>query len=308
VRQDEAVGQTAAIQQDDAVGQEADAAQLEPEAQTAVTSQEVQSDTISSADSSDEIQSDSDAAVAGKIGPTSGTSAGGGEPVGDAAAEWEVDEFLWATACQKLMEQEEEYFLHAGRRLADTTREGVHVLAVTGSQRGEGRTTLAMCLARCAAAAGVRVAMVDADLQRPSLGRRLGVDAPCSWQDVLLCEAPLGETIVYSEEDRISLVPLNDTDEPHMKLDDDRVTRLIDALSKQFDLVVIDCGPLNDFESDFFERGSACPIDAAIVVRDLRASSAAEVYRTVQQLRNAGVPAVGIAENFAAEQAAAKAA
>jgi Mrp family chromosome partitioning ATPase len=228
--------------------------------------------------------------------------------VGEVTAEWEVDEFLWASACRQLMEQEQEYFMHAGRRLADTTREGVHVLAVTGSQRGEGRTTLAMCLARCAADAGVRVAMVDADLQRPSLGRRLGVEAPCSWQDVLLTEAPLGEAIVYSEEDNISLVPLNDTDEPHMKLDDDRVTKLIDELSKQFDLVVVDCGPINDYEADFFERGSACPVDAAIVVRDLRASSNSEVYETVQQLHDAGVVAVGIAENFGAEQAAAKAA
>ena len=72
------------------------------------------------------------------------------------------------------------------------------MVMITGARRGEGRTTLALCLARCAAQAGVSTALVDADLKNPQLGSRLGMETPCGWLQVVAGKAPLSEAAVSS--------------------------------------------------------------------------------------------------------------
>ena len=92
---------------------------------------------------------------------------------------WEVDRFRWPEICRQLYAAEQSYFEHAGEKLLEASRDGLRVLAVSSSQRGEGRTTLALLLARAAAAAGARVALLEADTHAPRIAASLGLDTPC---------------------------------------------------------------------------------------------------------------------------------
>jgi Mrp family chromosome partitioning ATPase len=98
-------------------------------------------------------------------------------------------------------------------------------------------------------------------------------------------------------EDGVALVPLEGEQGPRIGLRDPRTVQFIDRLSAEFDLVVLDCGPLVD-ENKFLEGGDACPLNAAIVVRDMRTTSEDDCQATVARLLNHGVEAIGIAENF----------
>ena len=51
-------------------------------------------------------------------------------------------------------------------------------------------------------------------------------------------------------------------------------------------------------KNKFLEGGDACPLNAAIVVRDMRTTSADDCQATVTRLLNHGVEAIGITENF----------
>jgi Mrp family chromosome partitioning ATPase len=214
------------------------------------------------------------------------------------ASDWEVDRLVWPTICERLLESEKRYFRSVGQRLKDATQDSHHVVMITGARRGEGRTTLALCLARCAAQAGVATALVDADLENPQLGSQLGMETPCSWLEVVAGTSPLSEAGVSSLEDGLTLFPLANSEDLEIPPGDEPLTAVLRAIAAHFPLVIVDTGPMVADDRHPFASGDDCPIDTAIVVRDLRNTTEKKALATAQLLQRRGVPAVGIAENF----------
>lgn len=215
---------------------------------------------------------------------------------------WEVDKFHWPRTCEKLFADEQGYLSRAGDKLLAAVQDGLKVLAITGTRRGEGRTTLALCLARAAAQAGVQVAVMDADFARPQLASKIALEVQFGWQDAALGRVPLSEAAVKSIHDRVTVLPLESAAVTRgLSLADPRVTATIRAASATFDLLILDMGPMASSDSLTFPAGEGCPFDAAIVVRDLRFATATESQTVGEALHDAGVEAVGIAENFVVE-------
>jgi Mrp family chromosome partitioning ATPase len=213
---------------------------------------------------------------------------------------WEVDRFQWPVAVERLVAAKGGYFGEAGERLVAAVHDGLKVLAVTGSRRGEGRTTLALCLARAAAKSGIEVAVVDADFARPQLAARIGLEISHGWQDAATGLIPLSEAAVRSLADEMTVLPLEAASAAgQLSLADPRVTATLRAAAATFELVIVDLGPLAAADESLFPADEACPFDAAIVVRDLRWASSAESESVGERLYSAGVEAVGVAENFA---------
>jgi len=212
---------------------------------------------------------------------------------------WEVDRFTWPALCDKLMHDPNGYFASASNKLLSVVRGGLKVLGVTGSRRGEGRTTLALCLARAAAQAGIHVALVDADFSRPQLASMLGLETAYGWQDAATGKIPLSEAAVKSLADRLTVLPLEVTSSSSpLSLADPRVTATLRATAATFDLVIVDLGPLSTGNESLFPKGENCPLDAAVVVRDTRFASVGESRAVGERLYDSGIEAVGIAENF----------
>jgi Mrp family chromosome partitioning ATPase len=203
---------------------------------------------------------------------------------------------------ERLVSDKSGYFAQASGRLLAAVRDGLRTLAISGSRRGEGRTTLALSLARSAAQAGIQVAVIDADFARPQLAARIGLEINHGWQDAATGRVPLSETAVRSLADNVTILPLEaSAARAGLSLADPRVTATLRAAAATFELVIVDLGPLTTGDDPLFPDDEACPLDAAIVVRDLRYASAAESEDIGQRLMAAGVEAVGIAENFVVE-------
>lgn len=223
--------------------------------------------------------------------------------VKQAAPLWEIDRFQWPKTCQKLFADEHSYLASAGGKLLAAVQDGLKVLAVTGSRRGEGRSTLALCLARAAAQAGIQVALMDADFARPQIASKIGLEIAFGWQDAALGKVPLSEAAVKSLADNITVLPLETSAAGRsLSLADPRVTATVRAAAATFELLILDLGPLAPGEELAFPPGERCPLDAAIVVRDLRFATASESEDIGRHLQDAGVEAVGIAENFVVEE------
>jgi Mrp family chromosome partitioning ATPase len=221
------------------------------------------------------------------------------KPVQQLVPAWEVDRFLWPALCDKLLRDERSYFAQAGGKIVSAVKDGLKSLAITGSRRGEGRTTLALCLARTAAKAGLKVALIDADFARPQLAASLGLEIAASWHEAALGKSSLSEAAIKSIEDNLTFLPLDvSTAAAPLSLTDPRLTKTLRDLASAFDVLIIDLGPTAAGDDSLFPANEQPPADAAIVVRDLRYCTLAESQAIGERLCLSGIEAVGIAENF----------
>lgn len=215
------------------------------------------------------------------------------------AAFWEVDRYLYPSISDRLLSRYE-YFNHAGDKLKQAAQAGLKVLGITGVGREEGRSTLAICLARAAARSGLKVALIDCDFQHPQLAQLIGLDVASGWESVALGEVAVAEVAIRSLEDGILLLPLLDAAKTNsLSLNDQRVTRILAQARQTHDVVILDAGPLDAEVVTEPDSSRASPLDAAIVVWDRRRRKLDEAQAVAQRLSAVGVEAVGIAENFA---------
>jgi capsular exopolysaccharide synthesis family protein len=127
------------------------------------------------------------------------------------------------------------------------------VVVVTSAFEREGKTSTAVNLAESLATAGPRVVLVDLDLRSPQSHRLLGVDNDAGVSDVLLDRRPLDECLQYIQ------VPVADSSRvagmyflsagPHVGnptelLATPRTGRMLEVLSKQADIVLLDTPPV----------------------------------------------------------------
>ena len=105
----------------------------------------------------------------------------------------EVDRLVWPAACNELMLRAASELERFTQQLVDRTSHGEKCVGITSSQRGEGRTTVCLTSARLLADRGLRVVIVDVDVECPTLVRMCGISAATGWNDLLHSELPLGE-------------------------------------------------------------------------------------------------------------------
>jgi Mrp family chromosome partitioning ATPase len=214
---------------------------------------------------------------------------------------WEVDRLQWPAVCIELIRQQEESLLRIASNLRNACDEGLQVLAVTSSQAGEGRTTVACCLARLAAISGLRVAFVDGDLDNPTLAYQTNLELDSDWKMALADRLPIEEIAVHSIEDQVTLIPLLEpVDEEEFAADDDRIAAMLRRLTESFDLVLIDAGPLDSIRTLITPMCAQGVINAVVHVVDYRVSTTQSIESSLRRIRSSGVSSVGLVENFAA--------
>jgi Mrp family chromosome partitioning ATPase len=212
---------------------------------------------------------------------------------------WEVDAFRWPELCTELDLASGAKLSQSGEELHTASQDGLRVVAIVGTAREEGRSTLAMALAKSAAMSGCRVALLDADSANPELARRLGLESPCDWLDAFAHAAPLSEAAVASIADGVTLFPLTG---PHdalsARLDDPTLSDTVQRLKAHFDLIVVDTQPLQLNAARVPAVPLPCEVDLAVLVRNTQTSSMDDCLRAATHVRSMGVRAIGIAENF----------
>lgn len=88
---------------------------------------------------------------------------------------WQVDHFSWPKLCRRLIARAGEELDRLADAMLEVHKQGNRVLGIAGCHRGEGATTLLLCAARRLAERGQKTVLVDADLTRPRLAKRLGL-------------------------------------------------------------------------------------------------------------------------------------
>lgn len=169
---------------------------------------------------------------------------------------------------------------------------GGKIIAVTSAVPGEGKTSLAMSLARSAGLAGQRVLLVDTDLRRRASSRSLADNVPVGLVEVLAGTRRLQDAIVRDTVSGAFLLPQSaaDTDK-YDAISTERLETLFIELRREFDLVILDCAPVLAVAES---RIVAAAADAVIVAVRWRRTPVRTVELGLERLEQFGARVTGV--------------
>jgi Mrp family chromosome partitioning ATPase len=214
-------------------------------------------------------------------------------------AAWEVDSLSWPEIQATLLQEQDRAFSKVAAHFCDACHQGLQVLIVTSPTEEEGRSTVASCIARSVAQRGIRVALLDGDIESPSLADSLNLEIAQGWNDAIMEGLPLEEIAIHSIEDQITLIPLtaNETS-PKLAHIDRYIAAVLERLRESFDLIVIDATFINSLDNRLIGTEANETIDAMILVTDGRNEDQQRIETAVRRIKNLGISSVGIVENF----------
>jgi Mrp family chromosome partitioning ATPase len=123
------------------------------------------------------------------------------------------------------------------------TRRGT-VLGITSAASGEGKSLHALALARTAALAGENVVLVDADLRRSGVSRRLDQDFCFTLNDFLEGQCTADDVIAIEKRSNVHFVPSVPVNVAWTSQDLRRFFNFVDYLKNRFAIVIIDLPPV----------------------------------------------------------------
>jgi succinoglycan biosynthesis transport protein ExoP len=182
----------------------------------------------------------------------------------------------------------------------------LRTLVIASAGPGDGKTTVALHLASAAARMGSRVMLIEADLRRPTLVRRLEVQsglgglADVLIGDVLLNEAiqPVGLTSASEGwKERafdVLLAGSQPPPNPGELMESEAMELVLDFAKAEYDLVVIDTPPLTAV-SDAFPL--LRKVDGVVIVGRLGRNRRDVAERLRDTLVGTGAPLLGVVAN-----------
>jgi len=120
----------------------------------------------------------------------------------------------------------------------------VKMIGITSSCPDEGKSTLALSLARTVALAGQKVLLIDGDVRRPSIGRMMGIEPSVGFADVLAGTVPLEAAVI---KDTLSSLMVLPSPVKTVSLQEIFRGKAMDALGARlrgaYDVIVVDTAP-----------------------------------------------------------------
>lgn len=118
-------------------------------------------------------------------------------------------------------------------------------IVVTSSGSGEGKSTVMSNLAITMAESGKKVILIDCDLRKPSIHKKMGITNAVGLTNILVQDIKKEECMVKTTVDNLFIItsgpiPPN----PAELLGTKKMKDFIEELKKEFDLVLIDAPPV----------------------------------------------------------------
>jgi len=136
--------------------------------------------------------------------------------------------------------------IHASLMFSSTSGAIPKMLAVTSSVPGEGKSTATICLAHTLGRSGLKVLVVEADMRRPVMRKRMRIDRSyVCINDVLAGTAAQSEAKIYKDPDSgIHALWADREDDPQRLFNAPEFEAFVKEARGQYDLVLIDTPPV----------------------------------------------------------------
>jgi capsular exopolysaccharide synthesis family protein len=183
----------------------------------------------------------------------------------------------------------------------------VRTVLVTSSRSREGKTTVAWNLASAAASSGLSVVLVEADMRRPALAKRYGLDPGPGLAEVLrgdIATSAALQPVFPSPNDAAGngrptgrlqvIVAGNAPHDPWALTQSPAMERLLEVLTEHHDLVVFDTPPIPHVADAVSLLGR---VDGVIVTASLNNTRGPDAERLRNQLASLDAPVLGVVAN-----------
>lgn len=162
----------------------------------------------------------------------------------------------------------------------------------SSSTASEGKTSIALSLARSIAQSGKRVVVVDADLRRPAVARSLGLRPEAGLIEYLAGQASLDEVLVTDESSEMDVLPAiqGAANAPDL-LGSESMRILLEKLRTDYNLVLVDSPP-SLLVSDARVLGEIC--DKLVFVVRWEETPRQAAQEAVHRLRQFEIDVAGV--------------
>lgn len=179
--------------------------------------------------------------------------------------------------------------------LINTGHPDLRTMAITSASLGEGKTSVATNLAAAFSRAGHRVAVVDADLRRPSVATFFGLKSLPGLTDVLAGTCSLHEALNLLDDGRLAVLtsgalPAN----PSEALGGAAMQHTLRQLAEEYDYVILDTPPVLPVSDPLV---LAPMVDAVILVVQIGRTTRDQVKRAKKALDRVNASIIGVVPN-----------
>jgi capsular exopolysaccharide synthesis family protein len=181
------------------------------------------------------------------------------------------------------------------------------VLLVSSASPGEGKSTLSLNLAASLAQFEKRVLLVEGDMRRPVLGRRLGLQTSEGLSSLLSDKEAANGILSVPDNPNLYLLPGGPVPPyPSELLGSERMHTLIEEWRTQFDFIVVDSPPvLPVTDAQLLEEMADATVLLARVGFTTRAALERAYKLLLMHRRDPARPAIGVLLNFVSQRSSA---
>lgn len=173
------------------------------------------------------------------------------------------------------------------------------VVTISSPQAGDGKTTNAINIAIAFSQLGKKVLLLDCDLRRPTVAKRMRVEFEKGMSDLLAGFATAEETIINISENFDILpagaIPPN----PSEMLASSAMDNLLHSLREKYDFIIIDSPPLGIVSDPLV---IAPKTDGIVVIVKQKATRHAELSKVLDRIKLSNVHLLGVLLNSAKQE------
>lgn len=188
--------------------------------------------------------------------------------------------------------------LYTNISLLGSKQRPVRSLVVGSATPDDGKSTIALELAKTAASIGQRVLLVDADLRRPQMHLRLGLSNERGLSDAIQSDLSLNDVIQQSptQSNLFVLSGGQTPSDPIKLLSSQKIAHLMEQFQGFFDLVIYNTPPLVGLaDANLLAANS----DGIILVVRLEKTDRNLVVKALESLNISGASVLGVVANGA---------
>ena len=145
--------------------------------------------------------------------------------------------------------------------------------------------------------------VVNANWDNPQVAQSLGLMPQIGWEETLCGGLPLEEVVIESLADGLAVLPVCEPSASTVA--PEKIAASLDILAREFNVVLVDLGPLGEEAGAPSAEGAAWPgaaarMDAVVLVQNVRLTPPHRLAEVHQRLAASNLRCAGTIQNFVA--------